>query len=51
MLFDMQGQCYEVLSGPYGAAYNAVRDAGDRVKINERSDLTKLQKSKKLTKF
>jgi hypothetical protein len=35
----MQGQCYEVLSGPYGAAYNAVRDSGDRGAIKEQSAL------------
>jgi hypothetical protein len=35
----MYGPRYEVLSGPYGAAYNAVRDAGDRVAIKEQSAL------------
>jgi hypothetical protein len=35
----MQGQCYEVLSGPYGTAYNVVRDAGDRGAIKGQSAL------------
>jgi hypothetical protein len=39
MLFNVQGQCYEVLSGPYGAVYNVVRDAGDKSAIKEQSSL------------